>query len=192
MEIIGQFNKGFVVTKYKSDLFIIDQHASDEKYNFEDLCATTVLKTQPLIHPLDLELGAFQESVLYNNITCFSKSGFQFQFDEKLAPGKRAKLISVPMSKDWVFGKEDIEEMLHEIIESGTIPSNYRPSRVKQMLASRACRKSIMIGDVLTTRQMKKLVENMSTLCNPWTCAHGRPSIRHLFNENHIAFDSLL
>ncbi len=49
MEIIGQFNLGFIITKLKSDLFIIDQHATDEKYNFEMLQQNTVLKGQRLI-----------------------------------------------------------------------------------------------------------------------------------------------
>lgn len=46
MSIIGQFNLGFIVTKLNNDLFIVDQHASDEKYNFEQLQATTVLETK--------------------------------------------------------------------------------------------------------------------------------------------------
>lgn len=34
MEIIGQFNLGFIITKLNVTLFIVDQHATDEKYNF--------------------------------------------------------------------------------------------------------------------------------------------------------------
>lgn len=49
MKIIGQFNLGFIITKLQDDLFIIDQHASDEKYNFETLQKTTVLSNQKLV-----------------------------------------------------------------------------------------------------------------------------------------------
>lgn len=49
MDIIGQFNRGFVITKLGSDLFIIDQHATDEIYNFEQLQMTTVLEHQVLV-----------------------------------------------------------------------------------------------------------------------------------------------
>ena len=31
MEVLGQFNLGFIIAKLDNDLFIIDQHASDEK-----------------------------------------------------------------------------------------------------------------------------------------------------------------
>lgn len=49
MLIVGQFNHGFIITKLNNDLFIVDQHATDEKYNFEQLQATTVLEHQVLV-----------------------------------------------------------------------------------------------------------------------------------------------
>lgn len=49
MKIVGQFNLGFIVTKLENDLFIVDQHASDEKYNFETLQQTTTLNSQKLV-----------------------------------------------------------------------------------------------------------------------------------------------
>jgi DNA mismatch repair protein PMS2 len=56
IEVLGQFNKGFIIARLRrqgdkgtDDLFIIDQHASDEKYNFETLQQTTVIKAQSLI-----------------------------------------------------------------------------------------------------------------------------------------------
>lgn len=49
MNIIGQFNLGFIITQLNHDLFIIDQHATDEKYNFEELQNTTILSSQKLV-----------------------------------------------------------------------------------------------------------------------------------------------
>lgn len=49
MEIIGQFNLGFIITKLGHDLFIVDQHATDEKFNFEMLQSHTSLKNQNLV-----------------------------------------------------------------------------------------------------------------------------------------------
>jgi len=49
MKVIGQFNKGFIIAQIGSDLFILDQHACDEKVNFERLQRTTVIQQQPLI-----------------------------------------------------------------------------------------------------------------------------------------------
>ena len=49
MEIIGHFNLGFIIVKLGSDLFIVDQHATDEKYNFETLQKTTTITSQNLV-----------------------------------------------------------------------------------------------------------------------------------------------
>ncbi|OMH78517.1 DNA mismatch repair protein PMS1 [Zancudomyces culisetae] len=49
MQVVGQFNLGFVVAKLDDDLFIVDQHASDEKSNFEELQLKSVISSQPLI-----------------------------------------------------------------------------------------------------------------------------------------------
>jgi DNA mismatch repair protein PMS2 len=32
-----QFNLGFIIARIGADVFILDQHACDEKYNFETL-----------------------------------------------------------------------------------------------------------------------------------------------------------
>lgn len=53
MEILGQFNKGFIIARLRKngmdDLFCVDQHASDEKFNFETLQRTTHIRAQALI-----------------------------------------------------------------------------------------------------------------------------------------------
>lgn len=83
MEIIGQFNLGFIIVKLEDDLFIVDQHATDEKYNFETLQRTTQLEYQRLAVPQNLELTAVNEMVLLNHIDVFEKNGFKFKVDHE-------------------------------------------------------------------------------------------------------------
>ncbi|KAI4880512.1 hypothetical protein NFI96_012347 [Prochilodus magdalenae] len=141
MEIIGQFNLGFIITKFKSDLFMIDQHATDEKYNFEMLQQHTVLKGQRLIVPQNLHLTAVSETILIENLEIFKKNGFDFLIDEDAPVMERVKLVSLPTSKNWTFGPTDIEELIFMLSDSPGVMC--RPSRVRQMFASRACRKSL-------------------------------------------------
>ncbi|XP_017338511.1 mismatch repair endonuclease PMS2 [Ictalurus punctatus] len=187
MEVIGQFNLGFIVTKLKSDLFIIDQHATDEKYNFEMLQQHTVLNGQRLIIPQNLHLPATSETILIENLEIFKKNGFDFLIDENAPVMERVKLISVPTSKNWTFGPGDIEELIFMLSDSPGVMC--RPSRVRQMFASRACRKSVMIGTALNTSEMKKLVVHMGEIEQPWNCPHGRPTMRHLLNLDVISQD---
>uniref|UniRef100_A0A8C9SHP2 Mismatch repair endonuclease PMS2 n=1 Tax=Scleropages formosus TaxID=113540 RepID=A0A8C9SHP2_SCLFO len=187
MEIIGQFNLGFIITKLKSDIFIIDQHATDEKYNFEMLQQHTVLQGQRLIVPQKLNLTAVSETVLMENLDIFRKNGFDFLIDEDAQVMERVKLVSLPTSKNWTFGPSDIEELIFMLSDSPGVMC--RPSRVRQMFASRACRKSVMIGTALNRTEMKKLVTHMGEIEQPWNCPHGRPTIRHLANLDVLSQD---
>eukprot|EP00102_Acyrthosiphon_pisum_P007905 XP_003243755.1 PREDICTED: mismatch repair endonuclease PMS2 [Acyrthosiphon pisum] len=180
MSIIGQFNLGFIITKLDADLFIVDQHATDEKYNFETLQNTTKITSQKLVVPQQLELTAVNEIVLMENINVFQMNGFDFQFQQDAEPTKKVKLTMIPMSNNWSFGKEDVDELLFMLQDA---PNTLcRPSRVRSMFASRACRKSVMIGKVLNFGDMRKLIDHMGDIEQPWNCPHGRPTMRHLVN----------
>ncbi|XP_036027701.1 mismatch repair endonuclease PMS2 isoform X1 [Onychomys torridus] len=185
MEILGQFNLGFIITKLKEDLFLVDQHAADEKYNFEMLQQHTVLQVQRLITPQTLNLTAVNEAVLIENLEIFRKNGFDFVIDEDAPVTERAKLISLPTSKNWTFGPQDIDELIFMLSDSPGVMC--RPSRVRQMFASRACRKSVMIGTALNTKEMKKLITHMGEMDHPWNCPHGRPTMRHIANLDVIS-----
>lgn len=183
MKIIGQFNLGFIITKINFDLFIIDQHATNERYNYENLQQNTVINTQQLVNPYDLEFTSITELIIKDNLSVFKQHGFTFSYDENAAPGKRFRLLTVPYTKDWFGGKDDVEELINIICETPIKLSNdYKLKSLKKLFASRACRSSIMIGKKLSFVMMKEVVAQMSDLKNPWHCAHHRPTIRHLIN----------
>ena len=189
MEVLGQFNLGFIIAKLDNDLFIIDQHASDEKFNFEDQQRNTTIKSQRLIVPQNLELTAANEAILMDNVEIFQKNGFDFEIDHNAEAMKKVKLVSLPMSKNWTFGVEDIEELIFMLSDSPGVMC--RPSRVRKMFASRACRMSIMVGTALNQAQMKKVVCHMGEIEHPWNCPHGRPTMRHLINLNMLPASQL-
>ncbi|OTB03310.1 hypothetical protein M426DRAFT_12669 [Hypoxylon sp. CI-4A] len=199
MRIIGQFNLGFIlaIRPAKTDLndtqeaanrddemFIIDQHATDEKYNFERLQANTVVQSQRLVQPKALELTALEEEVIRENLGALEANGFIVAMDESgdQPVGSRCELLSLPLSRETTFSLADLEELIsmltdHQSTSANSIP---RPSMVRKMFAMRACRSSVMIGKSLTTKQMEKLVRHMGEIDKPWNCPHGRPTMRHL------------
>lgn len=185
MEIIGQFNLGFIITKLEEDLFIVDQHATDEKYNFEILQQKHCLKGQMLIQPLEMELTFVNKGVLMENIEIFQKNGFDFNIAENDQNDQLVKLMKVPASRNWIFGPSDIEELIFMLTESPGVMC--RPSNIRRMFASRACRTSVMVGTALNVSSMKNLINHMSEIDHPWNCPHGRPTMRHLVNLQRIS-----
>ncbi|XP_065367172.1 mismatch repair endonuclease PMS2 [Calliphora vicina] len=188
MEILGQFNLGFIIAKLDTDLFIVDQHATDEKYNFETLQNTVQLQHQPLAVPQPLDLTAVNEMVLIDHLSIFEKNGFKFEIDNNAPPTKKIRLLGKPFSKNWEFGKEDIDELIF-MLQDAPEGTMCRPSRIRAMFASRACRKSVMIGKSLKKSTMKLLVKHMGEIEQPWNCPHGRPTMRHLINTAMLIND---
>ncbi|KAG9997530.1 DNA mismatch repair protein MutL, partial [Aureobasidium melanogenum] len=197
MDIIGQFNLGFILavrppseTVKSSDLFIIDQHAADEKYNFERFTDTLTLEPQRLAQPKQLELTAIEEEIVLTHTNSLTANGFIIETDTSGASdvGLRCKLLTLPTSKDVTFDLSDLEELLHLLSDhsGGIIP---RPTKVRKMLAMRACRSSIMVGKPLKENQMLKVVRNLGEMDKPWNCPHGRPTMRHLADLSTWGYD---
>ncbi|PCH02375.1 TMS membrane protein/tumor differentially expressed protein [Penicillium occitanis (nom. inval.)] len=186
MRIVGQFNLGFILATRshgadeptapaEDELFIIDQHASDEKYNFERLQAETVVQNQRLVHPKTLDLTAVEEEIIRENKAALEKNGFVIEVDDSGDEpiGRRCKLISLPLSKEVVFDIRDLEELIVLLSEAPTGSTRN---------AAALNTSSIMIGKTLTVKQMEKAVRNMGTIDKPWNCPHGRPTMRHLMS----------
>ena len=100
----------------------------------------------------------------------------------------------------------DLEEIL-SLMHDRPIGQMVRCSKVRAMFASRACRKSVMIGDSLNRQQMVKvsvhmykfgvyigtwltgpvqILQHMGTIEQPWNCPHGRPTMRHLCDISEV------
>ncbi|KAF9571249.1 hypothetical protein EC968_000792 [Mortierella alpina] len=246
MKVLGQFNKAFIVTRLdnyvdisrpenrqdeanrsmeryrrrgrlvSSDIFVIDQHASDEKYNFETLQAKTVFSTQRLFQPKKLHLTAQEEITVVDHMKMLNKNGFYLDYDAQAPVSSRLKLVTLPVSERVVFDLQDFEELVFLLSQQTAssiggaedssdqeqgcssehpvrtavprqndgFPSEkmVRCSKVRALFASRACRRSVMIGHVLNHGQMKRIVRHMGEIDQPWNCPHGRPTMRHLLD----------
>lgn len=76
-------------------------------------------------------------------------------------------MLGKPFSKNWEFGKEDIDELIF-MLQDAPEGTMCRPSRIRAMFASRACRKSVMIGKALKKSTMEMLVQHMGEIEQPW------------------------
>ncbi|KAI0338661.1 DNA mismatch repair protein MutL [Trametopsis cervina] len=202
MDVIGQFNLGFIIARLRradhlptagesdsqagvdqpscDDLFIVDQHAADEKYNFEQLQETTKIDSQALFRPRVLELTAADQLLAIDNVEILRRNGFEIDIDNSLAAGEhRLRLLAQPVSKATVFDISDLEELL-QLLRDSPRGQVVRCSKARSMFAMRACRKSIMVGMPLQSKQMTSVIRHMGTMEQPWNCPHGRPTMRHL------------
>ncbi|VWU49675.1 DNA mismatch repair protein PMS1, putative, partial [Hepatocystis sp. ex Piliocolobus tephrosceles] len=144
LKICGQFNKGFIISKidllyFKKEgsnikqldddnseikksnyaLFIIDQHAADEKSNFEKYNKIFTMKSQKLISKMDLELSPAQIHIIKKYEGIFLANGFDIEIVEEPINKKRKinfnKEHNVCNTNDLYSQLENVEETLLQI-----------------------------------------------------------------------------
>ncbi|KAJ3091439.1 hypothetical protein HK102_000561 [Quaeritorhiza haematococci] len=160
MRVVGQFNLGFIIAKLGRELFIVDQHASDEKFNYETLIRTSRIEAQKLLCPITPSLTPQQELIVSESLDFLRQHGFDVRFDENAKPSHRVKLLTLPHCRKLSLNLSDFEELVCKLVDGAA--KNVRCSRLTAMFASKACRTAVMIGKPLDTKQMTK-----STMSSP-------------------------
>ena len=137
LQIVGQFNKGFVLATLNNgrDLFILDQHASDERCNLEKFTKNLKIDSQIMMRPRTLQVDSELAKLLKEYPEVFEYNGLKFKlfddFDQQIKCEKtvKVKLISLPQSYDLQFDESDFYDLLtavrnyhREVTEKGFEP----------------------------------------------------------------------
>ncbi|KAG0439932.1 hypothetical protein DMUE_2107 [Dictyocoela muelleri] len=100
--------------------------------------------------------------------------------NQKLKSNEKYKtslfLTAVPIYKNRIFDLSDLLELI-DLLKKEKMSFC---TKFKELMASKACRTSIMIGDRLNLKEMEDVVKRLSQLKVPWCCPHGRPVFRVL------------
>ena len=115
-----------------------------------------------------------------------------------MPPGNRVKLLSLPTLSGVGFNRSasltvaDLMEILEKLEDDASSAGNGSCEllkllgSVRAMLASKACRTAVMVGDSLNSSRMTEIVQSLATLDQPWNCPHGRPTLKHLLSLDDL------
>jgi DNA mismatch repair protein MutL len=174
MKIIGQILDTYILAQSGSDLVIIDQHAAHERVMLEKLKRSEgkgPKATQNLITPVPLSVNKREGQLIEHYRDIIEDMGF------KIEPfGKDTFLVrAVPVAAGHLEGESGLMDLVHELSELGKARSiEERRDDIRHLVA---CHSAIRAGERLSMSQMKRLIEEMHGIDNPYTCAHGRPTI---------------
>jgi DNA mismatch repair ATPase MutL len=73
-----------------------------------------------------------------------------------------------------------------QLLEEAELIAQLRPRKIHGILALKACKGAVFIGEVLSKRTMRDLIDHLRPLRRPWICAHGRPTMRYLLNFDNF------
>jgi DNA mismatch repair protein MutL len=170
MTVKGQIHKTFILAETKSGLLILDQHAVEERVNYELFMKQTKKeKSQPLLSPDLLELNAKEYLLVQDNIYVFEEIGFKL---EEFG-GSSFRVREIPVILGKVYSKEFLMDILNDASKAGKVTQQL----IENKIATKSCRASIKAGDELTMPQMNDLLKKLAVCNNPFNCPHGRPTI---------------
>jgi DNA mismatch repair protein MutL len=173
LRIIGQFNKTYILGEAYNELYLIDQHAAHEKILFEKYkseITNSEVVSQILLTPTVIELGHDDYAYYIENEVVFKNSGFDIiEFGEKTI-----SIREVPI----LLGKPDIKNIFNEILDNLKNMGTGKTIEIKyNRIATLACKAAVKANNLLSELEMKKLINDLRYIDEPFTCPHGRPTI---------------
>ncbi|KGX93092.1 DNA mismatch repair protein MutL [Pontibacillus halophilus JSM 076056 = DSM 19796] len=175
---IGQLHGTYILAQNEEGLYIIDQHAAQERIKYEffrDKLGATANEVQELLIPITFDLSK-QEALLIEE-----------HKDELEAVGLFLepfgdKTYIVRNHPQWFpkgFEEEVIQEMIDQVLQDQKVNvTNLREDAAILM----SCKRSIKANHYLNHHDMARLLNDLRDSEDPFTCPHGRPIIVH-FSE---------
>ena len=172
LKVLSQIFKTYILSEADNKLFLIDQHAAAERYNYEKLQREFIerknYKKQMLI-PLMFDFSIDEAAEVRNNLEKFEELGIVFE-----EFGDNSYVVRE--FPGWI--EEDEEQMIKIIVEKVLKNNNITFNELRNdAIAMASCKMSIKANQVLTDVEMNKVISDLYECKNPFTCPHGRPII---------------
>ena len=172
LKVLAQIFKTYILSEADNRLFLIDQHAAAERYNYEKLQREFIerknYKKQMLI-PLMFDFSVDEAAEVRNNLEKFEELGIVFE-----EFGDNSYVVRE--FPGWI--EEDEEQMIKIIVEKVLRNNNITFNELRNdAIAMASCKMSIKANQVLTDVEMNKVISDLYECKNPFTCPHGRPII---------------
>ena len=172
LKVLAQIFKTYILSEADNKLFLIDQHAAAERYNYEKLQREFIerknYKKQMLI-PLMFDFSVEEAAEVRNNLEKFEELGIVFE-----EFGDNSYVVRE--FPGWI--EEDEEQMIKIIVEKVLRNNNITFNELRNdAIAMASCKMSIKANQVLTDIEMNKVISDLYECKNPFTCPHGRPII---------------
>ena len=173
MKILGQILDLYIVAEGDQGLMLVDQHAAAERIRFERLRTLFRQKRikQELAEPIAIELSPSEQILIRSWQETLQEMGFE------IVPfgGNTYSVRAVPALGHRLENTEAVHDILKDLFASGRVgPDSTSKDEILKLLA---CKGSIKSGKKLTAAEMHRLLVDLYTCQNPFTCPHGRPVI---------------
>jgi DNA mismatch repair protein MutL len=174
LRVLGQLHDTYIACESPDGLVLIDQHAADERVNYERLRERTAGETtvQELADPVEIELTA-AEAELFGT---FADALAELGFEASRAGDRAVEVRAVPAVLDGAADPDRLRDALSGFVSDGE-PGESIERDADALLADLACYPSITGNTSLAEGSVIELLRALDDCENPYACPHGRPVV---------------
>ncbi|MGN7470488.1 DNA mismatch repair endonuclease MutL [Brevibacillus sp. SAFN-007a] len=175
---VGQVHGTYIVAQNDTGMYLIDQHAAQERIFYEYFMAKLAeegVASQIMLFPHTVEVTAAEAARLEKRLPLLQSFGLEVE-----AFGGRTFIVRA--HPHWFpegAELEVIEELIQFVLEAG----EQGQAQVVQMREKAAimmsCKAAIKANRYLTHAEMESLLNQLRETSSPFTCPHGRPIVIH-------------
>ncbi|MFT8670049.1 MAG: DNA mismatch repair endonuclease MutL [Liquorilactobacillus hordei] len=177
---IGQMHGTYLFAQSDDGLYIVDQHAAQERCKYEfyrKKIGEVGTSQQSLLVPIVLDYSTSDILLINQNLDKLAAVGIELE-----EFGKNSYIVH--QHPTWFkAGQEEsiLRELIDYILKDGKIDiATYREKTAIMM----SCKRSIKANHHLDDLQAKALLEELKKCENPFNCPHGRPVLVHFSNAD--------
>ena len=181
LSVIGQFHGNYILAQGDKGLYIIDQHAAQEKYHYEQL-------RKNIFKPCEMQTLLIPEIIkvtpaIVVQLQDINKMLSHMQIECECFGEDAVIIRKVPI---WLKNT-DITKFMTDIFDFYQKNQTIQAENLrKAALASLACHSSIRFNRRLNMEEMKQVVADLRNCEQPFTCPHGRPTLICITDEQLI------
>lgn len=171
LEYIGQLHGTYLLTQNQEGLFVIDQHAAQERIKYEyykEKLAHEEATMQDLLVPIVLEFPSDEVLILSENLDKLASAGIVLE-------SFGGKSFIIRQHPTWMIAGQEqstIEEMIDFFLEKQDLSLGLFREATAIMMS---CKRSIKANHYLNKEEAVALIEQLAMAENPYNCPHGRP-----------------
>ncbi|MEH7548887.1 MULTISPECIES: DNA mismatch repair endonuclease MutL [Bacillaceae] len=172
---IGQMHGTYIFAQNENGLYIIDQHAAQERLKYEyfrEKVGQVQSELQELLVPITLEYSTDEYVKITENLSELEKVGV-FLEDFGL------NSFIVRSHPQW-FPKGEEKQIIEDMIEQVLLMKKVDIKKLREEAAiMMSCKASIKANRHLRNDEIQALLDDLRKASDPFTCPHGRPIIVH-------------
>ena len=171
MEPLAQFANSYILVQAEDELLLIDQHALHERIRYERLRHLgQAWEPQQRLTPLDLKLDPRQSAIVDAHHQRLEELGFHLQHNgQGWFLNASPRLLAGAELKPFFF------DLLQDLALDGG-PLETVEAKKDHIAFMNACRGAVKANEALSLPEMRRLLDDMRRIPNPWACVHGRPT----------------